>query len=419
MNILNLQKLLVCRDILADNIMRLFCDLAKNPADTDLPYILAGALIEQAEQKNFSGNLLRAQLLYLLAQGNNAAAQTTERTNGSCGAGLHQAFSHDIKILWPLLKKEDLPDMFGPAQKLLSAYLPTDSKLPENLQFLDHGVSSASTSTELTITLLDYYRRYGCGEIASHRAFCWDSKKQTLIGIRHFEDIAFSDLVGYERQKQQLLENTAAFASGKPANNVLLVGARGTGKSSSVKALANIFYTQGLRLLQLTKSQLTELPKVMSDLRRRPGKKFILFLDDLSFEEFEIEYKYLKSAIEGGVEGRPENVLIYATSNRRHLIKETWKDRADTQEELYRNDSVNETVSLSDRFGLIINYTAPNQSEYLAIIEHLLKKAAVTLPSEELRLQALRWELTHSGRSGRVAQQFVTHYLGQQVNLEK
>ena len=321
MNTLNLQKLLICRDILTDDIICLFSDLAKNPADTDLPYILAGALIEQAEQKNFSGNLLRAQLLYLLAQGNNAAAQTTERTNGSCGTGLHQAFSHDIEILWPLLKKEDFPAMFGPAQKLLSAYLPTDANLPENLQFLDNAINTASTPAEFTLTLLAYYRRYGCGEIASHRAFCWDSKKQTLVGIRHFEDIAFSDLVGYERQKQQLLENTAAFAGGKPANNVLLVGARGTGKSSSVKALANIFYAQGLRLLQLTKSQLTELPKVMSDLRRRPGKKFILFLDDLSFEEFEIEYKYLKSAIEGGVEGRPENVLIYATSNRRHLIK--------------------------------------------------------------------------------------------------
>ena len=413
----DLQKLLICRDILADDSIRLFCELSKNPADADLQYSLAGTLIAQAEKKNFSGNLLRAQLLYLLSQGKNAAAQTTERTNGRSGTGLHQAFSHDMEIIWPLLKEKDLPDILGDTKKLLSAYIPTDSKLPENLQFLDSAVSSAGTAADLALILLDYYHRYGCGEIASHRAFCWDSLQQALVGIRHFEDIAFSDLVGYERQKKLLLENTAAFAAGKPANNVLLVGARGTGKSSSVKALANTFYAQGLRLLQLTKKQLTELPKVMSDLRRHPGKKFVLFLDDLSFEEFEVEYKYLKSAIEGGVEARPENVLIYATSNRRHLIKETWKDRADSQEELYRNDSVNETVSLSDRFGLIINYTAPNQSEYLAIIEHLLKKADVALSDEELRLQALRWELTHSGRSGRVAQQFVTHYLGQQSGL--
>ena len=194
---------------------------------------------------------------------------------------------------------------------------------------------------------------------------------------------------------------------------MLLVGARGTGKSSSVKALANEYFSKGLRLLQITKPQLKNLPEIMETLRSYASKRFIIFLDDLSFEETDPEYKYLKSAIEGGVEARPDNVLIYATSNRRHLIRETWRDRVDGQDELYRDDSVNETISLSDRFGLIIYYYAPNQAEYLEIIRHMLKKQNIELEDDQLRVEGLRWEMTHSGRSGRTAQQFVINYLGQ------
>ena len=164
--------------------------------------------------------------------------------------------------------------------------------------------------------------------------------------------------------------------------------------------------------MQLAKSQLGELPRILAALRKFPSKRFILFLDDLSFEEFETEYKYLKSAIEGGVEARPKNVLICATSNRRHLIKESWRDRDQAQNELYRQDSMNETISLSDRFGLIITFLAPDQEQYLAIIAHGLEKEGIRLPDEELRVLAHRWDLEHSGHSGRTAQQFVAHYLG-------
>lgn len=142
------------------------------------------------------------------------------------------------------------------------------------------------------------------------------------------------------------------------------------------------------------------------------SKKFILFLDDLSFDENEKEYKYLKSAIDGGVTPQPKNVLIYATSNRRHLLKETWRDRNDELDEVYRDDSTNESISLSDRFGLILHYSAPTQDEYLQIIAHELKKAGITLDSEELRVEGVRWEMEHSGRNGRIAQQFVKWYLG-------
>ena len=151
----------------------------------------------------------------------------------------------------------------------------------------------------------------------------------------------------------------------------------------------------------------------METLRQFMSKRFIIFIDDLSFEESEAEFKHLKSAIEGGVESRPENVLIYATSNRRHLIRETWRDRQDDQEEIYRDDSNNEIISLSDRFGLIIHYYAPTQAEYLEIIRSMLKRRGVKLNAETLRLEGLRWEMSHSGRNGRTAQQFVNHYLGQ------
>ena len=165
--------------------------------------------------------------------------------------------------------------------------------------------------------------------------------------------------------------------------------------------------------MQITKLQLKTLPELMETLRHFMSKRFIIFLDDLSFEESEAEYKNLKSAIEGGVESRPENVLIYATSNRRHLIRETWRDRSEGNDELYRDDSTNETISLSDRFGLIIHYYAPSQAEYLEIIRSMLKRRGVELDAETLRIEGLRWEMSHSGRNGRTAQQFVTHYLGQ------
>ena len=219
--------------------------------------------------------------------------------------------------------------------------------------------------------------------------------------------IRLEDLIGYAHQKELLTKNTQAFLAKKPANNVLLVGARGTGKSSGVKALVNEYYTEGLRLVQLTKLQLKELSKVMETLKKFSARRFIIFLDDLSFDESETEYKYLKSAIEGGVEPRPENVLIYATSNRRHLIREQdFDDR-------YNEDSANETISLSDRFGLIIHYYAPTQTEYLEIIRRMLKKNGVDLEGEDLRIEGLRWEMSHSGRNGRTAQQFVNYYLGQ------
>ncbi|MBR6268544.1 MAG: ATP-binding protein, partial [Selenomonadaceae bacterium] len=366
-------------------------------------------LVEQAENLGLSGDIVRSYTLHLLSHEPNLVSRTMEVNKGIIGKSLQQAFVHDVEILAPLLSNGGTLSAFA----LLADYHPTSEKTSIAWTHLQEKMGGANTPEEIAQVLLQQYRRYGYGDIASYRAFRWNVKQ--LTGIRHFENIRLSDLIGYEHQKELLTENTTAFVAGRPANNVLLVGARGTGKSSAVKALANEYYTEGLRLLQLTKPQLKSLPDIMETLRGFAGKRFIIFLDDLSFEESDAEYKYLKSAIEGGVESRPENVLIYATSNRRHLIRESWRDRIDGQDELYRDDSVNETISLSDRFGLIIHYYSPDQSEYLAIIRHMLKKQGVEMTDEELRIEGLRWEMSHSGRSGRTAQQFVTHYLGSKM----
>ena len=395
---MNLQELIVCRNLLDEETFTGAAD----------DFETAARLIERAERFGLRGNLYRAYLIYLLAHEPNLISTSIEQHGGIIGESLREIFIHDAEILLPILRGEITNTL-----ELVNNYKPTVANSDEAFNELIQRLEKFTTASEIADAFIEHYRRFGYGDIATYRAFRWDSAAKKIVGIRHFETIRLDDLIGYAHQKELLTGNTTAFVDGKPANNVLLVGARGTGKSSGVKALVNEYYAQGLRLVQITKPQLKTLPDLMETLRRFMSKRFIIFLDDLSFEESEAEFKHLKSAIEGGVESRPENVLIYATSNRRHLIRETWRDRHDDQEELYRDDSTNETISLSDRFGLIIHYYAPTQAEYLEIIRSMLKRRGVELDAETLRLEGLRWEMSHSGRNGRTAQQFVNHYLGQ------
>ena len=388
---MNLQNLIVCRRLLDDEIF--------NPENE---YAAAAKLIERAETLGLSGNIFRGYLLYTLAHEPNLVSTTVELNGGYIGESLREAFIHDIKILFSI---------YAPATfEFLGSYKPTSVDKSEAFAELEAALTNLRDADKIADAFIAHYKKFGYGDIAAYRAFRWD---KNLVGIKHFENIRLDDLIGYAHQKELLTKNTIAFLDGKPANNVLLVGARGTGKSSGVKALVNEYYSRGLRLVQITKPQLKNLPEILETLRNFASKRFIVFLDDLSFEESESEYKYLKSSIEGGVESQPENVLIYATSNRRHLIRETWRDRDESHEELYRDDSVNETISLSDRFGLIVHYYAPSQAEYLEIIRHMLQKKNIYLDDEKLRLEGLRWEMSHSGRNGRTAQQFVNFYLGQ------
>ena len=263
-----------------------------------------------------------------------------------------------------------------------------------------------------------FCRDYGVGMFGLNKAFRIQDRtdsKLVFLPINNMDKVMLSDLVGYEIQKKKLVDNTRAFVEGKKANNVLLFGDSGTGKSTSIKAIVNEFYNQGLRMIEIYKHQFKDLSNVIAAVKNR-NYKFIIYMDDLSFEEFEIEYKFLKAVIEGGVETKPDNILIYATSNRRHLIRETWSDRNDVQQDegMHRSDTMQEKLSLVNRFGVTINYSKPSQKEYFDIVLHLAAKAGIKMSEDELKAEANKWELSHGGISGRTAQQFIYYLQGKE-----
>ncbi|MGI6704807.1 MAG: ATP-binding protein [Clostridia bacterium] len=256
----------------------------------------------------------------------------------------------------------------------------------------------------------DFHRKYGCGDFVQYRAFRW-SGERGLEAIPSPDPIRMEDLVGYESQKKELIHNTERFLAALPANNVLLYGDRGTGKSSMVKALIHYFHKENLCLVELGRDDLKGYLPLIEILRKQPNR-FILFIDDLSFEDNETEYKSLKALLEGGIASRPSNVLIYATSNRRHLIKETFNDRGpehlyNAEEEIFRGDALQEKRSLSDRFGITLTFLAPDRDLYIHMIEKMLKKEGMHIPKEELIRKATQWEMRFNGKSGRAARQFV------------
>lgn len=402
----SMERLMVCRNFLQMPLVQAVNRYMQTNEETEVPYIVS-QLVQYAEKYGVCGNIWQQFLLRTLCDGENTAAVTIEQV-GTYGTGLQRALAMDMKVLWPYLHST-ANDLFGCA--FLDAYMPSRPKEDVCLQALTHAMTACRTPDEGTEALLTHYTTYGRGKLARYMAFRINSQNR-LVGIEEFPHLAWDDLISYQVQKEKLLQNTVNFIENRGANNVLLTGARGTGKSTAVKSLVWQYHEKGLRLLQIERGQLAALPGVMEKLSLIKSKKFILFLDDLSFDEDEKEYKYLKSAIDGGVTPQPDNVLIYATSNRRHLLKETWKDRNDEMDEVYRDDSTNESISLSDRFGLIIHYAAPTQDEYLAIIDHELRKAGIVLDKKELRILGVRWEMEHSGRNGRIAQQFVKWYLG-------
>jgi uncharacterized protein len=266
--------------------------------------------------------------------------------------------------------------------------------------------------------LANYYLQAGCGIFGQYRAFHW--KRSSNGGftepIPNPDPIRLEELVGCEEQKEWLVRNTSHFLAGYPANNVFVYGDRGTGKSSAIKALLHHFSDGPLRMIEISRDDLGDLPEVMKLVAQR-RERFLLFVDDLSFEEGETQYKTLKAVLEGSLEARPRNVLIYATSNRRHLIKEFFSDRNENQE-VRRQDTLQEKVSLADRFGIQLAFVAPDQNEYLAIVRSMAQRRNLNLPEDELRRQALQWVQLHNARSGRTARQFVD-YLTAELGTSK
>ena len=292
-----------------------------------------------------------------------------------------------------------------------------NKSVSEKVRTLSRLLAAAPDTQSFFAAVTDFYAAYGVGQFGLNKAFRIHEAEAGRVAfqpINNMERVMLDDLVGYEIQKQQLVENTEAFVSGKRANNVLLYGDSGTGKSTSIKAIVNEFYPKGLRMIEIYKHQFKNLSQVIAQIKNR-NYKFIIYMDDLSFEEFEIEYKFLKAVIEGGVETKPENVLIYATSNRRHLIRETWGDRSDvhlTEQDVHHSDTMEEKLSLATRFGLAINYSKPSRDEYFAIVDELAARYHIDMPVEQLHFEANRWEMRHGGVSGRTAQQFINYLLG-------
>lgn len=290
-----------------------------------------------------------------------------------------------------------------------------NQRIRDRICDLSRSLAKAETPEEFKAILTQFYKEFGVGKFGLHKAFRIEHMEEgtEIVPITKIAHVHLDDLVGYEIAKKKLIDNTKAFVEGRKANNCLLFGDAGTGKSSSIKAILNQYYDQGLRMIEVYKHQFQDLNDIIAQIKNR-NYKFIIYMDDLSFEEFEIEYKYLKAVIEGGLERKPENVLIYATSNRRHLIKETFKDKADRDEELHTNDTVQEKLSLVARFGVTIYFGKPDKKEFQEIVRKLAQKSGIDMPEDELLLEANKWELSHGGLSGRTAQQFVDYLAGMQ-----
>lgn len=400
--------------------------LRKHP-DAEVYTGLIRDLIEISMKRGISGNLWQGYLTGVVVYHENAYSRSCE-IRGAVSGGINEVALHDFRILMEYFAYDfsDIEEMTGlHLFDMIRNYQEPESdrklysrRIRDRIQQLSERLSGAGTAEEFKAAADSFYHDFGCGKFGLHKAFRVVHREGdtecSIVPITNVAHIRLSDLVGYDIQKKKLRENTEAFLEGKKANNCLLFGDAGTGKSSSIRAILNEYYEQGLRIIEVYRHQFKDLVDVIAQIKNR-NYKFIIYMDDLSFEENETDYKYLKAVIEGGIEKRPDNVLIYATSNRRHLIRENYADKeGDIRSDMHTSDTVQEKLSLSLRFGVTIYFGAPVKSDYDKIVLGLAKKAGISLPEEELLQQAGSWELSHGGRSGRCAQQFIDYLLGRQ-----
>ncbi|MCM1088438.1 MAG: ATP-binding protein [Muribaculaceae bacterium] len=392
--------------------------------DRALLYSCMHRLMELAASHGFFGNLWHTFLANLLVNNENSYSMACE-IRGKVDGTINEMVLHDIRIFKELYDYDfanmmeilHVPE-FGLALSYTSCFRESkvyNTRIRDRICHLAERFNADDTPEEMKDTLTAFYKEYGVGKFGLHKAFRIRHEAQGAViePILNIAHVHLDDLVGYEIPKKKLIDNTEAFVAGKKANNCLLFGDAGTGKSSSIKAIANEYYDRGLRIIELYKHQFKDLNDIISQIKNR-NYRFIIYMDDLSFEDFEIEYKYLKAVIEGGLEKKPENILIYATSNRRHLVREKFSDKEDRQDDLHKGDTVQEKLSLVSRFGVTIYFGAPDKKQFEEIVKTLAKRYGIMMEEKELLAKANQWELAHGGLSGRTAQQFADYLLGQE-----
>lgn len=389
-----------------------------------LLYSCMHRLLEMAGNHGFYGNLWHCYLSNLLVNNENSYSTACEIV-GEIQGTINEAVLHDFEILKEFYDYDftEMVETLGVKgfELILDYQCGSRGSKVYNTRIRDRICELASkfardnTPSEMKDTMTAFYKEYGVGRFGLHKAFRVEHTEQgaKIVPILNIAHVQLDDLVGYEIPKRKLIENTEAFVNGRKANNCLLFGDAGTGKSSSVKAIANAYYDRGLRIIEIYKHQFQDLNDVIAQIKSR-NYKFIIYMDDLSFEDFEIEYKYLKAVIEGGLEKKPANVLIYATSNRRHLVRERFSDKEDRRDDLHSGDTVQEKLSLVSRFGVTLFFGSPDKKEFQNIVRVLAERNHITMPEEELLLEANKWELQHGGLSGRCAQQFIDYLLGKE-----
>lgn len=382
-------------------------------------------LLIVATDYGFNHNLWHNYLTFFMVTNENPFSITCEKVGANDGSVNHFA-KNDFRVFKNLFDYDfsaiegelgiDCFSQLSDYRAIGKKELMYNKNVSEKIIALSAQLEQAADENAFFDCVTAFYKDFGVGMFGLNKAFRIREKSDGMIEflpINNMDKVMLDDLVGYELQKKKLVDNTRAFVEGRKANNVLLFGDSGTGKSTSIKAIVNAFYPQGLRMIEIYKHQFKDLSGVIAQIKNR-NYKFVIYMDDLSFEEFEVEYKFLKAVIEGGVETKPDNILIYATSNRRHLIKETWNDRSDVEVDngMHRSDTMEEKLSLVNRFGVTINYSKPTQKEYFNIVIELAHRQGIAMSDEELRAEANKWELSHGGISGRTAQQFVNYLDG-------
>ncbi len=428
-----ISKLIMYGDLDQESVLYemsgIFADFrAKRLSDEELTgrvYRTIKHLLMVATNFGFDNNLWHNYLAYFLITNENPFSLTCEKVGANDGSVNHFALN-DFQVMKDLFDFDfsgieaalgvDCFSQISDYRAIEKKELMYNKNVSEKVRELSRQLEGAADAEAFFAVVTQFYKDYGVGMFGLNKAFRIRDRADgdlVFLPINNMDTVVLDDLVGYEIQKKKLIDNTEAFVEGRKANNVLLYGDSGTGKSTSIKAIVNEYYKDGLRMIEIYKHQFKDLSNVIAAVKNR-NYKFIIYMDDLSFEEFEIEYKFLKAVIEGGVETKPDNILIYATSNRRHIIRETWNDRNDMESGngMHRSDTMQEKLSLVNRFGVTINYSKPTQKEYFDIVIHLARKEGIRMSDEELCREANKWELSHGGISGRTAQQFVYYLAG-------